>query len=155
VLLFFDIGGSMDWHIKRRRKYFQQHEVSSSTWSTSTSIIVSTSACEGEPPRWNDCTPTGRLHTYPHDYKVIFVGDAAMSPYEISAPGGSVEHFNEEPGTAWMERVTRTIRRACGSTRCRRRVGYTGSIRMMQQLVGEDVSADARGTRSGDAGVGE
>jgi uncharacterized protein len=37
---------------------------------------------------------------------VIFVGDAAMSPYEISAPGGSVEHFNEEPGTAWMERVT-------------------------------------------------
>ena len=48
------------------------------------------------------------LHTYPHDYKVIFVGDASMSPYEIAAPGGSVEHFNEEAGQVWMERVTRT-----------------------------------------------
>jgi len=48
------------------------------------------------------------LHSYGHDYKVIFVGDAAMSPYEVVAPGGSVEHFNEDPGSVWMERVTRT-----------------------------------------------
>ena len=48
-------------------------------------------------------TPTWDvLHTYPHDYKVIFVGDASMSPYEIVAPGGSVEHFNEEAGSVWM-----------------------------------------------------
>ena len=58
------------------------------------------------------------LHTYPHDYKVIFVGDASMSPYEIVAPGGSVEHFNEEAGQVWMERVLRPIRPASGSIRC-------------------------------------
>ena len=46
------------------------------------------------------------LHKYGHDYKVIFVGDAAMSPYEISHPGGSVEHFNEESGATWLQRVT-------------------------------------------------
>ena len=42
---------------------------------------------------------------YGHDYKVVFVGDAAMSPYEITHPGGSVEHFNEEAGTTWLQRV--------------------------------------------------
>jgi hypothetical protein len=45
------------------------------------------------------------LHTYPADYKVIFVGDASMSPYEIAYPGGSVEHWNEEPGILWMQRL--------------------------------------------------
>ena len=58
------------------------------------------------------CTSTERvstwdvMHTYPHDYKVIFVGDATMSPYEIVYPGGSVEHTNEEPGAVWMQRLT-------------------------------------------------
>ena len=46
------------------------------------------------------------LHTYPHDYKVIFVGDASMSPYEITYEGGSVEHWNEEAGALWLKRVT-------------------------------------------------
>src|SRR5262249_46345235 len=59
--------------------------------------------------RWTETTPTWDvLHTYPHDYKVIFVGDATMSPYEIVAPGGSVEHFNEEAGRVWMERIVAT-----------------------------------------------
>ena len=46
------------------------------------------------------------LHKFPADYKVIFVGDATMSPYEITYPGGSVEHWNEEPGALWMKRFT-------------------------------------------------
>ena len=46
------------------------------------------------------------LHTYPSDYKIVFVGDASMSPYEITVPGGSVEHMNEEPGSLWMSRLT-------------------------------------------------
>src|SRR3979411_2995017 len=59
--------------------------------------------------RLHHTTPTWDvLHTYPHDYKVIFVGDASMSLYEIVMPGGSVEHMNPEPGEAWMTRVTRT-----------------------------------------------
>jgi len=68
---------------------------------------------------------------------VIFVGDASMSPYEIAAPGGSVEHFNDEAGHIWMERVTRTYP-ACVwlNPAPEGEWGYTPSIRMMQQLVG-------------------
>src|SRR5206468_2886355 len=56
--------------------------------------------------RWTDTISTWDvLHTYPHDYKVIFVGDASMSPYEVVAPGGAVEHFNEEPGAIWLKRI--------------------------------------------------
>ena len=52
------------------------------------------------------------LHKYPHDYKVIFIGDASMSPYEIAYPGGSVEHWNEESGETWMRRVTNIYQKA-------------------------------------------
>ena len=45
------------------------------------------------------------MHKYGSDYKLIFVGDATMSPYEITEPGGSVEHWNEEPGMVWMQRI--------------------------------------------------
>jgi uncharacterized protein with von Willebrand factor type A (vWA) domain len=88
--------------------------------------------------RFDDTTPTVQvLRTYPRDYKVIFVGDAAMSPYEISAPGGSVEHFNEEPGMAWMERVTGTYRAAVWLNPVPERDwDYTQSIPMMRQLMG-------------------
>ncbi|MBJ7444620.1 MAG: VWA domain-containing protein, partial [Sphingobium sp.] len=59
--------------------------------------------------RWSDRTKTWDiLHKFGHDYKVIFVGDAAMSPYEISHPGGSVEHMNEEAGGVWLQRVAHT-----------------------------------------------
>src|SRR6516164_2310031 len=88
--------------------------------------------------RFDDTTPTWDvLHTYPHDYKVIFVGDAAMSPYEIMAPGGSVEHFNEETGAAWMERVARTYP-ACVwlNPVAEKEWDYTQSIRIMRQLMG-------------------
>ena len=57
--------------------------------------------------RHEEAIPTWQvLRTYGPDYKLIFVGDAAMSPYEITMPGGSVEHWNEEPGAAWLERLT-------------------------------------------------
>jgi uncharacterized protein with von Willebrand factor type A (vWA) domain len=88
--------------------------------------------------RFDDTTPTAQvLRTYPRDYKVIFVGDAAMSPYEISAPGGSVEHFNEEAGMAWMERVTGTYRAAVWLNPVpEREWDYTQSIPMVRQLMG-------------------
>jgi uncharacterized protein with von Willebrand factor type A (vWA) domain len=56
--------------------------------------------------RHDEKTPTWQvLHTYGRDYRLIFVGDAAMSPYEIAQPGGSVEHWNEESGAVWMRRL--------------------------------------------------
>jgi len=77
------------------------------------------------------------LHTYPHDYKVIFVGDASMSPYEVVMPGGSVEHMNEEPGQVWLERVTRSYP-ACVwlNPVPESQWEYTQSIRMVRQLIG-------------------
>jgi len=77
------------------------------------------------------------LHTYPHDYKAIFVGDASMSPYEIMAPGGSVEHYNEETGAVWIERVTRTYA-ACVwlNPVPEREWSFTHSITMVHQLMG-------------------
>src|SRR4030095_8242901 len=88
--------------------------------------------------RWTETTPTWDvLHTYPHDYKAVFVGDAAMSPYEINAPGGSVEHFNEEAGALWLERVFRTY------TACvwlnpvpQEQWGSTQSTRIVPHLIG-------------------
>jgi uncharacterized protein with von Willebrand factor type A (vWA) domain len=86
--------------------------------------------------RFSDRTPTwDLLHTYPHDYKVIFVGDASMSPYEITMPGGSVEHMNEEPGGVWLERVTHTYPHAVWLNPVpQNQWDYTQSIQLVQRL---------------------
>jgi uncharacterized protein with von Willebrand factor type A (vWA) domain len=68
---------------------------------------------------------------------VVFVGDASMSPYEISAPGGSVEHFNDEPGQTWLERVTRTYPAAVWLNPVpEQEWEFTYSIQMVRQLMG-------------------
>jgi uncharacterized protein with von Willebrand factor type A (vWA) domain len=139
VLALFDIGGSMDWHVKLVEELFSARASSSSTSCTSTSTI----ACTRKSGRRTaaaiqETTPTlDVLHKYPHDYKVVIVGDASMSPYEITAPGGSVEHFNEEAGAVWLERVTRTYP-ACVwlNPVPEEQWDYTYSIRMMRQLMG-------------------
>jgi uncharacterized protein len=87
--------------------------------------------------RWDGTTPTWDvLHRYAHDYKVIFIGDAAMSPYEIMVPGGSVEHFNPEAGALWMERVTRTYP-ACVwlNPVAENEWNYAQSIALIRQLM--------------------
>jgi hypothetical protein len=139
VLLFFDIGGSMDWHIqtteelfsaartefKHMEHYYFHNCLYERVWKENRR-------------RWNDTTPTWQvLHTYPHDYKVVFVGDASMGPYEITSPGGSVEHMNEEAGATWIERVTRTYP-ACVwlNPVPEDQWDYTASIRLMRQLMG-------------------
>jgi len=78
------------------------------------------------------------LHKFPADYKVIFVGDATMSPYEITYPGGSVEHWNEEPGAIWMDRVTQIYHSAVWlNPTAERHWDYTQSIQVMKQLMGD------------------
>src|SRR5436190_12821166 len=139
VLLFFDNGGSMDWHIKVTEELFSaaRTEVKHMEHFYFHNCLYER-VWKNNRRRFDDTTPTWDvLHTYPHDYKVIFVGDASMSPYELSAPGGSVEHYNEEPGTAWMERVTRTYP-ACVwlNPVPEREWEHTLSIRMMRQLMG-------------------
>jgi uncharacterized protein len=139
VLLFFDVGGSMDWHVKSTEELFSaaRSEFKHMEHFYFHNCLYEKVWKENR-RRFDDTTPTWDvLHTYPHDYKVIFVGDAAMSPYEIMAPGGSVEHFNEETGAAWMERVARTYP-ACVwlNPVAEKDWDYTQSIRIMRQLMG-------------------
>jgi uncharacterized protein len=76
------------------------------------------------------------MHTYAHDYKVIFVGDATMSPYEISYPGGSVEHHNEEPGAVWLQRVLDVYPHAIWlNPQPEDRWGYYDSIGIVRELM--------------------
>ncbi|MCB2014060.1 MAG: VWA domain-containing protein [Sphingobium sp.] len=110
LLLFLDVGGSMDPHIKLTEELFS---AATSEFKNLEFFYFHNCLYEGvwkdNRRRWSERNNTWDiLHKYGHDYKVIFVGDAAMSPYEITHPGGSVEHMNEEPGAVWMERITRT-----------------------------------------------
>jgi hypothetical protein len=139
VLLFFDIGGSMDWHIKATEELFSaaRAEFKHMQHFYFHNCLYEKVWKENR-RRYTDTTPTwDLLHTYPHDYKAIFVGDASMSPYEVAAPGGSVEHFNEEAGQVWIERVTRTYP-ACVwlNPVPESDWNYTQSIRMLHQLMG-------------------
>ena len=78
------------------------------------------------------------MHTYPSDYKLIFVGDASMSPYEIVYPGGSVEHWNAEAGVVWMERLLRTYPHAVWLNPIPEKWwGHTQSIDMIRQIMGD------------------
>jgi uncharacterized protein len=78
------------------------------------------------------------LRTYTHDYRVIFVGDATMSPYEILQPGGSVEHWNQEAGAVWMQRVCTTFPRLVWlNPEPVERWEHTSSVRMVRELIGE------------------
>ena len=110
VLVFFDIGGSMDSHIEQVEELFS---AAKSEFKHMEYFYFHNCLYEGvwkqNKRRFTDRTPTWDvLHKYPHDYKVVFVGDASMSPYEIMVPGGSVEHVNEEAGSVWLDRITRT-----------------------------------------------
>lgn len=108
VLMFFDVGGSMDWHVKEAQELFS---AARTEFKHLEYFYFHNCLYEGvwrdNSRRYTDKTPTWDvLHTYPADYKVVIVGDAAMSPYEISHPGGSVEHMNEEAGAVWLQRLT-------------------------------------------------
>jgi uncharacterized protein len=108
LLMFFDIGGSMDDHIKEVEELFS---AARSEFKHLEFYYFHNCLYEGvwkdNARRYTDKLDTWQvLNTYPADYKVIFVGDASMSPYEITVAGGSVEHMNPEPGALWLKRVT-------------------------------------------------
>jgi uncharacterized protein with von Willebrand factor type A (vWA) domain len=138
VLLFLDVGGSMDPHVKvceelfsaartefKHLEYFYFHNfIYESVWKNNVR-------------RHNERTPTlDILHKYSHDYKVVFVGDASMSPYEIAQPGGSVEHWNEEAGEAWMRRLAEVYDKVAWLNPIPEdEWEYTQSVSMTRQLL--------------------
>ena len=138
VLLFFDVGGSMDPHIRvmeelfsaartefKHLEYFYFHNcVYERLWRDNTRRHSETIAT------WDV------LRTFASDDRVLFIGDASMSPYEIVYPGGSVEHWNEEAGQTWMQRVlTQFPRAAWLNPTPQAHWGYTQSIAMIHQAM--------------------
>lgn len=107
VLLFLDVGGSMDPHIKVVEELFS---AARAEFKHLEYYYFHNCLYEGvwrdNRRRWAEQTPTHEvLRTYGPDYKCIFVGDASMSPYEIAYPGGANEHWNKEAGQVWLERA--------------------------------------------------
>ena len=138
VLLLLDIGGSMDDHVricaelfsaarsefKHLEQYYFHNCLYESVWKDSRRRDV-------------ERIPTEELlRTYGSDYRVVIVGDAAMSPYEIVQPGGSVEHWNAEPGESWLRRLTDTFDRVVWiNPTPERSWGYMQSIGIIRKLM--------------------
>ncbi|WP_153768392.1 VWA domain-containing protein [Labrenzia sp. CE80] len=140
VLLFFDIGGSMDDHIRVCEELFSaaRTEFKVMEHFYFHNCLYEYVWKENHRRHAERIDTMAVLHKYPADYKVIFVGDASMSPYEIAYAGGSVEHWNEEPGSAWIERVTSLYKSAVWLNPVRpEHWGYTHSIKMMNELMEE------------------
>ncbi|MEM9058540.1 MAG: VWA domain-containing protein, partial [Pseudomonadota bacterium] len=140
VLLFLDVGGSMDDHVRvceelfsatraefKHLEYFYFHN------------FVYESVWQDNRRRHAQRIPlTEVMRTYGRDYKLVMVGDATMSPYEISYPGGSVEHWNEEPGAVWIARLLRVFPYHIWlNPEPRQRWEHTPSIGMTRELVGD------------------
>ena len=138
VLLCLDIGGSMDDHVRvceelfsasrsefKHLEYFYFHN------------FIYESLWKDNHRRHSERVPTVDItHKYGADYKLIFVGDATMSPYEIVYPGGSVEHWNEEPGAVWIKRLLNTYPKAIWlNPEPRNRWDYAPSIKLTRELM--------------------
>ncbi|WP_020406646.1 vWA domain-containing protein [Hahella ganghwensis] len=140
VLLFLDIGGSMDPHIRvceelfsaarsefKHLEYFYFHNfIYERVWKNNIR-------------RMSETTSTyDILHKYSSDYRVIFVGDASMAPYEITHPGGSIEHWNEEAGAVWMQRVIDKFDKVAWLNPLPEQYwGEGGSLGITRQLIGD------------------
>ncbi|MGB5949590.1 MAG: VWA domain-containing protein [Parvibaculum sp.] len=140
LLVFFDIGGSMDSHIKLCEELFS---AARTEFKNMEYFYFHNCLYEGvwkdNRRRHNEKMATWDvLHKFPSDYKVIFVGDASMSPYEITYAGGSVEHWNEEPGGVWLERVTQIYESAVWLNPVpERHWEHTPSLQIIKQIFAE------------------
>ncbi|MEJ2257841.1 MAG: VWA domain-containing protein, partial [Woeseiaceae bacterium] len=138
VLLCLDVGGSMDDHVHvceemfsaarsefKHLEYFYFHN------------FIYEALWKDNRRRHTEKTMTLDIaHTYGPDYKLIFVGDATMSPYEIAYPGGSVEHWNEEAGAVWIRRLLNTYPKAVWlNPEPRERWDYTPSTKLVRELM--------------------
>ncbi|WP_454748062.1 vWA domain-containing protein [Ciceribacter selenitireducens] len=139
LLMFFDIGGSMDDHVRtveelfsaarsefRHMDYFYFHNCPyERVWKDNRRRMAEVIGTDDI------------IRTFGPDYRLVFVGDASMSPYEISHPGGSVEHWNTEAGAVWIDRLTAHFRRSLWINPLKQDYwGYTQSVGMIRQLMG-------------------
>jgi uncharacterized protein len=140
VLLFLDVGGSMDDYVQlceqlftaaktefKHLEHFYFHN------------FLYERVWRDAKMRFNEFQPTWDvLHKYGHDYKLVIVGDASMSPYEILQPGGSVEHFNEEAGAVWMQRLLNVYHNAVWiNPTPEAHWQWTHSIKIIREMMGD------------------
>ncbi len=140
LLMFFDIGGSMDDHVRvveelfsaaraefRHMEYFYFHNcLYESVWR------------DNRRRREEKMSTFDVLRTFGPDYRVVFVGDAAMSPYEIAMAGGSVEHWNEEPGSVWLTRLLGHFHKVAWlNPSPQKHWHYTQSTQMLRQMFSD------------------
>ncbi len=137
VLLFLDVGGSMDPHIKVVEELFS---AARTEFKHLEYYYFHNCLYEGvwrdNRRRWDQQIPTHEvLRTYGGDYKCIFVGDASMSPYEIAYPGGANEHWNQEAGQVWLQRAREQWTSNLWINPVPEKYwGYTHSIGMIQEI---------------------
>ena len=140
VLLFLDIGGSMDAHVKMCEELFS---AAKTEFKHLEFFYFHNCLYEGvwkdNRRRHSEKIPTWDvLNKYPADWRAIFVGDATMSPYEVTMPGGSVEHWNEEAGAVWMKRATQQWDKVAWLNPSPERYwNYSASVGMVRELVDE------------------
>lgn len=139
LLLLFDVGGSMDPHITLCEELFS---AARSEFKHLEFFYFHNCVYEGV---WKDnrrrqsevLSTFDLIHRYPKDWRLVLIGDASMSPYEIAVPGGSVEHWNEESGAVWLQRLFETFPHAAWLNPVSRDYwDYTRSISMVRDLIG-------------------
>jgi len=139
VLMLLDAGGSMDDYIDRCAQFFSAARYEFKHLETYYfHNCLYEFVWKDNRRRFNERIPTWEIfHTYPRDYKVIVVGDASMSPYELTHVGGSVEHRNDEPGLAWLQRLTEQYPHVAWLNPTRPAYWeYTPSIQMVKDAMG-------------------
>jgi uncharacterized protein with von Willebrand factor type A (vWA) domain len=140
LLLLLDVGGSMDPHVKVCEELFSAaHTEFKNLEFFYFHNCPYESLWKDNRRRFAERTPTWELlHKFGHDWKIVFVGDASMSPYEVTHPGGSVEHYNEEAGAVWMQRLATTYPSAVWLNPVPEKYwGYSQSTQIVRQLMQE------------------
>ena len=140
VLLLMDVGGSMNVHVKTCEELFSaaRSEFKDLEYFYFHNCIYEALWKDNSRRHTERMATWDVIRTYPAEYKLIFVGDASMSPYEIAYPGGSVEHWNEEPGGAWMNRLLHVYSSAIWlNPEPEANWSYTQSNQMIRELIAE------------------
>ncbi|MFN3536096.1 MAG: vWA domain-containing protein [Brevundimonas sp.] len=140
VLLFLDVGGSMDAHVKLCEELFS---AAKTEFRNLEFFYFHNCLYEGvwkdNRRRQSEQTATwDLLNKYPGDWRAVFVGDATMSPYEVTVPGGSVEHWNEEAGAVWLQRARQQWEKSVWLNPVPERFwGYTPSVSLIREVMEE------------------
>ncbi len=140
VLLFMDVGGSMDWHVRGCEELFSAARVEFKhlEYFYFHNFLYDKVWVDNRRRHAERISLWDILHKYSSDYRVIFVGDASMSPYEIASSGGSVEHWNSESGETWFRRLADVYPKLIWlNPTPRRNWHYSQSTAMIRELLGD------------------